>query len=370
MQSHVRPSPFALLVCSLLLFSSPLFADGKFYRERVPPGIPYQRALLVFSEGKEKLVLQSKFQESQPTETPSTAETSKDSPTLGWVVPVPSLPDVSSMSAVDATIMFRILSRISAPSITRLPLFEITICLLVLGAIVCWALRSNPRLREKHGRRLIGLAALFLVVAIIVWGGTPTLLGVSGVEVVSAKDVGIFHVKVIQAKSSTDLVAWLNEGGFKFGQEDISVFNDYIQRGWCFVVAKVRSPEEALKDSAPEGLVDPLVLSFDSKVPVYPLALTGTSLTETKVLLYTLTEEKMDCGNRLRLEYAGCCDEKDFLYEYKYISWPLNEREKALHYLCKFKGTLKPEQMKTDLELRKAADDAPYRAHYWPWSDF
>jgi len=36
-------------------------ADGKFYGERIPPDIPYQRGFILFHEGSETLVLQSKF---------------------------------------------------------------------------------------------------------------------------------------------------------------------------------------------------------------------------------------------------------------------------------------------------------------------
>jgi hypothetical protein len=263
--------------------------------------------------------------------------------------------------------MFRFISRITAPSITRFGPIEIVLCVFLLGTIACLALRFNPRIEKAHGRSLGRLPVLFLILSIFLWLFKPTLLGVSGVEIVIAKDVGIFQVKVIQSKSSADLVAWLNEGGFKFGQEDVSVFDDYIQRGWCFVVAKVRSSEEARKSAESEGLVDPLILRFDTRNPVYPLALTGTNRTETEVLLYTIAEVKMDCGNRLRLEYAGILDE---YHRYEYDLLPLDEREKFLTYICKFKGKLKPEQMKSDLELQKAADDAPYRAHYWLWSDF
>ena len=53
----------AALSLALVLVSSTLArADGKFYsREPVPPNIPYQRALLMYDDGTETLILQSKF---------------------------------------------------------------------------------------------------------------------------------------------------------------------------------------------------------------------------------------------------------------------------------------------------------------------
>ena len=66
--------------------------DGKFFGEKVPPGIPYQRAFILFREGSETLVLQSKYEFSQSGAVDS----------LGWVVPAPSVPEIASVDAIAA----------------------------------------------------------------------------------------------------------------------------------------------------------------------------------------------------------------------------------------------------------------------------
>jgi hypothetical protein len=65
-------------VLALGLLAEVARADGKLYipMESVPPRIPYQRALLVFHDGSETMLVQSKYQFLR----------SASSDTLGWVV--------------------------------------------------------------------------------------------------------------------------------------------------------------------------------------------------------------------------------------------------------------------------------------------
>ena len=86
-------------------------ADGKiFWRERVPPGIPYQRALILFDEGTETLVVQSKYELPGPDKQVD----------LGWVVPLPGVPELASMDADRAKHLFMLLGLFSGPKVTRI----------------------------------------------------------------------------------------------------------------------------------------------------------------------------------------------------------------------------------------------------------
>ena len=194
------------------------------------------------------------------------------------------------------------------------------------------------------------------------------------VDVIKAEQVGIYDVKVVRSDTPQKLMDWLAGNAFSFDEADTSVFEDYIRRNWCFVVAQVSgSVEEADRQVVSEGLVAPLILRFETEKPVYPLSLTGTVGSDTQLLIYTLSPGKMDSQGRLRLRCARAIRPE-------ILDWPLNllqdaidprsrpvERAPITQFLCKFKDTLTPQQMRQDLEFSNAPDDMPYQEHVIVW---
>ena len=101
--------------CAVLIFiigglGEHALGDGKFFVEKVPPNIPYQRAFILFYESSETLVLQSKYEFSQ----------SEAIDSLGWVVPVPAVPDIASADADIAARFFWKASAHTQPDIQRI----------------------------------------------------------------------------------------------------------------------------------------------------------------------------------------------------------------------------------------------------------
>jgi len=375
----MKKAVLLLVLAAMLSGSVPVLADGMFYwTEPIPPEIPYQRALLMFDGGYETLIVQSKYRMSA-----SATEA------FGWVVPVPSVPELAGVDPFRAEFLFFELSQASQPNVTEISdwfwglLGIISLVIAPLAGILLlllWILSFfTPRLQFiQRRRRAIAWVSIFLLftfalglLSIAFRGATATMGVETTVDVIREEQVGIYDVQVVKAGEAGDLIGWLNENQFRFGEEDTQVFDDYLRRGWCFVVARVDPARSAGQHlTTREGLVAPLILRFETEAPVYPLALTATAGSRTQVLLYVLGQHKWENDGRLDLEYAGKARVRmlDALCREAGPEMAAACLDVAvLPYLCKFKGTLSPRQMVEDLVLAPAEDDEPYRKHVIMW---
>ena len=366
-----------ILILLLLTMSVQVMADGKMYwNEKVPPKIPYQRALILFKDGTETLVLQSKY------EIPKI----ESKASLGWVVPVPAEPQIASLPADTAQGVFMRLSMNSRPEVTRIvPIVIGWLLLLTAGLSILtisgWALSSViplPSWFMRKKKKLARLALYGLLICTVIGAlFLPALNSARGVDLISEQSIGIYDVKVVKSTNSSDLIAWLNKNEFKFGKDDKIGFDSYISRGWCFVVANI-NPNQKLKESeiVAEGLAAPLILRFPNKEPVYPVVLTGTGDFDTEILIYLASTSKMTCGNRLKLRFADklynrfpfllvaeAAEPKDFFKPEEFY----DEKNLPYPYLCKFRDVLTPAMMTQDITFTPAADNTPYREHIYKW---
>lgn len=355
----------AVITLVLVAIAGQSMADGKmFMREEVPPQIPYQRAFILFDKGIETLVLQSKYE---------IPEGDKKT-ILGWVVPVPAEPEVASMPADEAQSLFDYLAICSSPRVTRIGpifasgfLFFLFLGLPVLIPLLCLLpfVISFPRLVRCSMWALI----LYVLMVFIFLSVMPITLGLGGVEVVKEQQVGIYDVSVVRSDDATELVDWLNRNDFKFGDRDTIVFDSYVSKGWCFVVAIINpNPEE--NRIAFEGLAAPLILRFPHPNPVYPVALTGSGGFETEILIYLASSRKMKTADRLTLRFA-CkmgSDPARILSSYNIDPKGFFDPENmSFSYLCKFKDRLTPDKMSEDIVFSEAGDNEMYREHIFKW---
>lgn len=347
-------------------------ADGKMYwYHESPPDIPYQRALILFEDGTETLILQSNYK------IPKISDSSE----IGWVVPVPAVPEVTSMPADIASFLFSQLNRSSQPRITRISpivytvlywviaiLSLLTFILSILSSFMDLPPRSMNRRRVLFYLSFLGLFLCFTVgVTRQTLSAGPALYDV---DVIAEHRVGIFDVSVVRSDDAKDLIDWLNNHEFKFKDSDIAAFDSYVKNKWCFVVAIINPKNGEHKHQiAYEGLAAPLILRFPHDHPVYPVVLTGTGGYETEILIYLASYTRMTCFDRLTLRYAGKMREdtlKPLFYDIEPKGF-FDPKIKRLPYLCKFKDRLTPEQMQQDIVFSESEKKNAYREHVTVW---
>jgi hypothetical protein len=351
---------FVAVAC-LLTVAGDCLADGKMYAQldRVPPTIPFQRALILFRDGRQTLILQSKYDLPQ----------ADGPPQMGWVVPLPAEPQLASMSSRAARSLFFYLSFNTRPHVVAFgPLVTIAVALLAIAAVCYWYARLGST--ASATTRLIRVSVAMLAFALLVGALLPSLGGVRGINVVESRRVGVYDVRVVRADDAHALIAWLNDNAFAFNDQDLTAFDQYIGRGWCFVVAKL-APNAEQYDTAlgVEGLTAPLIMRFASDNPVYPVALTATGGHTTDMLIYVAADTLVACDDRLPLQYAGQFSES-MLEPFSEDTEPpdfFDPTELAYPRLTKFRGTMTPQQMATDITFQTTKNPSTYRETVYRW---
>jgi hypothetical protein len=207
-----------------------VYGDGVFvWRKGVDLYEPSQKAIILWDDGYENLILQVKYK--------------GEASDFAWIVPVPSEPDVR---AVDGDIF----AEISEYTQQR----------------GWWNAAFYFR---KHGIRE------------------------EKVEVLERKKVSVYDVAVLNAKDASVLISWLNENGFSFPQKGRRILEEYIEKKWTFAALRIHPDEEKLwvEKSLNEGTLVPLKFTFLSKEIVYPLKLSSLNKGETEVLLYVFYKD-------------------------------------------------------------------------------
>lgn len=324
-----RPGRCALTLAITLFLPPPVIADGKMFPPKAYPAeikIPDQAAVLIWSNGVERLVIETRFV--------------GEGTNFAWVVPLPVQPVIEpATTGLFTTLRFRF-----QPEVRHAvaPVWGVT---LLLGAVV-WLLitvRAGSPVADADavacilaGVGIVGaagetgfwvIAGLFLsvvtylttvavrrgtnpVYTVLVTTGMVGLLVAlllpalgtagtkggnagdgNGVEVLACETVGVYETTTVAARDPTALPRWLAENDFVLTPGSQPVIEQYAREGWVFVAAKIRREHVTAGVSA----AHPLSFTFPAERPVYPLRLTGVGNEKVTVELYVFGPEPAVC---------------------------------------------------------------------------
>jgi hypothetical protein len=251
-QGHLQ-RPTSLLIAAIVMFTSATsHGDGFFvfrWNKEKDINEPTQKAIILHDQGREDLILQVKYE--GPAED------------FGWVIPVPGQPEVRKGSME--------------------PFYELS------------------KLTQKQfgdGTGHMGMSSAY--------GGKEQE---PEVKVIEVKTVGAYEVAILSSTNPSALADWLAAHQFNFPKEKQSVLDQYIQKHWFFVAARV-NPEgngfvvkaTGAKPSAISGLtrqklasgeLHPIIISFPSEKCIFPLAISSINGKLSEISLYVLSAEPL-----------------------------------------------------------------------------
>jgi hypothetical protein len=382
-----------LLSLFLLLFM-PLvaLADGMVIPTVAFPAkitIPDQRALICFSNGTERLVIETRFTGSGTN--------------FAWVVPLPGQPVIEEAT----TGLFPTLEYLFRPEIVHevphyysgiLALIGIGYLLLFvrpsgrliwpdMAACICVGVAAATssqhdifnagafsivtlilfcdvlliRIVQRRTFAVLGLTLLGfgLLAALLL----PTLGAASRetasptaggtVSILDRKLVGIFETTTIASHDAKALQTWLLENGYVVPTNSEPVIESYVKDGWVFVAAKIRRDDAAPNTSTPH----PLSFTFKTDKPVYPMRLTGLGNQPLSIELYVFSASR-----------AAAPPFKEESCTQPNIVHPLLHQWTAgFPIATKLKATLSPSDMRHDVWLEQAPFLFAHQSRLFSW---
>jgi hypothetical protein len=288
--------------------------------------IPDQRALICFSNGTERLVIETRFIGSGTN--------------FAWVVPLPSQPVIEEAT----TGLFPTLEYLFRPQIIHdVPRYYIGI-LLALGFVyLLW--RAAQSVSNAFVIALV-LGLLFVLAALLLPAlaaakrkGMESVSSEQSVSILDRKIVGVFETTTIAAHDAKALQTWLSDNGYSVPTNAKPVIESYVKDGWVFVTTKVRRDKPDNEISTPH----PLSFTFKTDKPVYPMRLTGVDNGTLSVELYVISAARTTAPH-FKVE---SCTRPNMVHPL------LHQWTAGLPIATKLTATLSPSDMREDVWLEQ-----------------
>jgi hypothetical protein len=368
-----------------------------------PVAMPDQRALLVWheSEKTETLVIESRF--------------TGGGHDFGWVVPLPSRPEITPASRgtlPTAAAMFRLklanaadyapllmawfspwalvvilLGRahgreffrqgwvLLAPTVV-LAMHGSPAAVSMIGLAIVWRLAHQT---AQHWREAVARGFLTAFAILMILGpGLMVPLGASGGPPVASRvEVGRrivddYEVSVLAGGDGGDIARWLGDNHFALPAAAEPVVAEHGRAGGFFAAVRLRRGDDSAQPTAPA----PLVFTFKTPQPVYPMKLTGAGATQPlAVELFVFGDARAEIAGLTvqsceRVERAGqtggdVAQDAGGWIDFTSAEFIRLEHPELCrlcgdaHVATRLTGTLQPAQMNRDLAIHWQPYDGP-----------
>lgn len=245
--------PFAALAV-LMATCGTAVADGGYVIRRIEQtahsaATADQRAIIVYDQGRETLVLQTGYQ--------------GDAQGFAWIIPTPSQALRNDIAEADEK-LFDDLYTTTEPRATGW---------VIDNGMSCYGCSGDD--------------------------GQTASDEYAGVNVWDRFRVTSYDVAVLSADDSANLETWLSDNGYALPEHGAPIIDYYVTKGWYFVALKiVPTPATSTGGSTGGGTsgrqLRPIRISFATDTPVFPLNISRLSTRrEVSVLLYVIAPHVM-----------------------------------------------------------------------------
>ncbi|MFJ9617709.1 DUF2330 domain-containing protein [Streptomyces noursei] len=184
----------------------------------------------------------------------------------------------------------------------------------------------------------------------------------SSVGVVGRERLGPFDVARLTATDPDALRGWLATNGFKLPPALATALRPYVDRHWEYVAVRLAPADHGTRLT---GTLDPLLLSFASDHPVYPMRLSRLATTPQELSLYLLAPHRMAPRSAIggappHVVYAGRIHPQDAV---RAFAGPAPAFLTALD-----QSFPQPQRIDDDHEFRRTAADTPYHRVRYAYS--
>jgi hypothetical protein len=338
--------------------------------------IPDQRALLCWSNGVERLAIDTHF--------------IGEGTNFAWVVPLPSQPVIEEATPG----LFNTLDYIFRPSVVHavFPLYAILIFCTGVGYLLLTVRRNTePRISDMVVSVIVGLVVLpisacfAIPVAVLlpwsVWrvrvgkegwwamlavlfflfvlsGMLLPALGTAGsaaaqsdkVTILGQERIGAYDTTTVASKDPRALVQWLSENNYAVPDGVENVVSNYVKRGWVFAASKLHRESAQAVDNSPPLLC----FTFRTDKAVYPMQLTRIGNTNLDVELFVFGPSRAE-AKFFTVDHCSIPIFSDSHYRQPDLSivHPLLQKwTKNSQIATKLNAHLTSDQMKDDVELQ------------------